>query len=164
MGAAVPITAMGMSLLGGYAAGEGARRAGEYEGSVMDTNAVMARRYAADSIARGRVMAGRATSAGTEVISTARASGGASGFSVGSSSMLDALSTTRMMSSLDAETIKSNALREALGYETQAMNFTAQGNLARMKGQNAEVSSLLGGAGSAAQTGYSSGLFPRFGA
>lgn len=44
-------------------------------------------------------------------------------------------------------TIRSNAAREALGYEAQGSNFSAQSNLDRMAGNAAYSAGLTGAAG-----------------
>lgn len=154
----------GAVLLGSYMQGRAAEEAAGYEAMMLDRNAVFAREYATTARERGLVMAGRAMESGTRMIGSARAAAGGTGFRVGGSeSVGDVLATTRMMSKLDAETIKSDAMREAFQLETQATNYDMQASLTRRKGKNAMMGSLLGGLGSAGAMAYAGGLFPNFG-
>jgi hypothetical protein len=123
----------------------GQYKAGEYNEKVNEQNAALARRAAIDAVQRGATEAGKATMEGSRIIGKARAAAASSGIAVESSSVLDVLGTTRMYSKLSAETIKSNADREALGYKIQASNFEAQGQLASMEGSYGAASTLLTG-------------------
>ena len=92
----------------------------------------------------------------------------ANGVLVEAGSALDITQETTNIGQLDALTIRSNAEREALGFEQQASNFGAQAaqseagaNLQILAGQNAAsaangraLSSLLTGAGSVASKWY----------
>ena len=85
------------------------------------------------------------------------------GISLASGSVLDSVTTTRGTAALDAELIKTNALREALGLETQATSFEMQASNARQRGRDAAWGTLLGGAGSMLGMGYASGALPKLG-
>lgn len=150
--------------LGGTAlSAQGQQEAGEYSASVNEMNAATARRAALDAIQRGGVEAGKATMEGSRVIGKARSAASSSGLDVQSASVLDVLGTTRMYSKLNAETIKGNAVREALGYTAQASNFDAQAQLARLEGAYGAASTLLTGVGQVAKS-TASNLMPILGA
>lgn len=160
----VSIAAVGLMVGGTLLSAYGQRKAADYQAEVNERNASLARRAAIDAIQRGGTEAGKATMEGSRIIGKARAAAAASGVDVQSSSVLDVLGTTRMYSALNAETIKGNAAREALGYNMQAANFDAQAELARLEGSYGSTSTLLTGLGSGLGMGYQSGLLPKLGA
>jgi hypothetical protein len=68
----------------------------------------------------------------------------ASGTDVQSGSALDLLGDTRLMSDLDAQTIRNNAAREAFGYKAVAGQFKGQTDVLRQKAPYQTASSILG--------------------
>ncbi len=60
----------------------------------------------------------------------------ASGVDVSSGSALDVKSSTQELGQVDALTIRSNAAREAYGYQVQGSNFGAQAEADRFGGEN----------------------------
>jgi hypothetical protein len=155
---------MGLMAGGTILSAYGQKKAADYQAEVAERNAALARRAAIDAITRGSAEAGKATMEGSRIIGKARAAAAASGVDVQSSSVIDVLGTTRMYATLNAETIKGNAAREALGYNMQASNFQANAGLARMEGAYGSASTLLTGLGSTMGMGYQTGLIPKLGA
>lgn len=160
---ALAVSAVVLSVAGSGLSAYSQYQAGQYNSELMENNAILARRAAVDAAQRGQGEGSRALMAGSRVIGTGRAIAGHSGVDVQSESVLDSIGTTRAVSALDAETIRTNALREALGLSTQASNFEAQGRLAEYQAAFGATSTLISGAASAMGTGYQTNLFPRLG-
>lgn len=156
------ISAMALTAVSTGAAAYGNYQAGQYTSKVESQNARMFRQSALDAVSRGSVEASKAAMKGSAVIGTARAVAGGSGVDVQSGSVVDVLSTTRAMSKWDEETIKQNAIREALGYKLQEVNALAKSKAAGNTGV-ATAATILGGASQMAAIGYDSGLFPKLG-
>lgn len=143
--------------VGSIEAGQAESNAANYNATLAGYNADQARRQAEMSSQAGSAkaaMQGRETRAafGSE---TARAAGG--GVDVNSGSAVDVRQSTAELGHLDALTIRTNAAKEAYGFQTQATNFENQGQLDRMQAKQAKTagyinaaSSLLGGASDAA--------------
>lgn len=140
--ATVASTALGV--VGSIQEGRAAKSAAEYQQKIAARNQEIALRNAADSRARGdkammdkgletRAMLGR-----QRAILADRNISGASG------TALEVLGDTAQFGKLDALTIRQNFEREAISYETQAGNFSAEGQLAGMSAKNAGISGTLG--------------------
>lgn len=61
----------------------------------------------------------------------------------------------RAFGSIDANTIKNNAAREAWGYRAQGADFKATGRLAEQRGGHQAFSTMLGGAAQLGASSYS---------
>jgi hypothetical protein len=85
-----------------------------------DFDRKMADLQAQDAIQRGNQAARRAEVATTGEVGRARARMAAGGVSISSGSALDVQVQDATFGELDAQTIRNNAMREALGYKTQA--------------------------------------------
>jgi hypothetical protein len=160
---ALPYIAMGLATAATAVSTAGALSQADFQGKLAERGAMLARRNAVDASARGAAEAGKRTMEGSAAIGEARAQTGASGVDVVSPNVLDTLGQNRLITSLDSETIRNNALREALGFEVQAQSAELQGSAASLAGTYGAMGSILGGAGSVMNVGYSSGLFPKFG-
>lgn len=121
-------------------AAAGAQSQGNYEGSLFDLNAGVADQQAADAIARGGEAVGRSQAATRQLTGSQRAAQAASGVDIGAGSPSDVIANDQTLGEFDAISIKQNAQREAWGYQVQAANDRAQGNLARMGGRNQAIS------------------------
>ena len=91
--------------------------------------------------------------------STQRASMAANGIDLGSDTALRILTSTDLMGEIDAQTVASNAVRNAWGYRTQGANFAADAMFKRASADtidpnSAFTSSLLGNAGQVAMNWY----------
>jgi hypothetical protein len=67
------------------------------------------------------------------------------------------MADTRMMSELDAQTIRNNAAREAWGLNQQSSQLVEQARQAERAGRLAAGATLLGGLGNAAGMSYQAG-------
>lgn len=88
-----------------------------------------------------------------------RAAMAAGGVDLGEGSALNVLTTTDVMSEIDRNTIEHNAMMDAWGYKTQAVNLRSEAAMQRatasgIKPGLAAASTLLGSAGSVASNWY----------
>jgi hypothetical protein len=173
-----PAISIGLQVVGAVTSFLGARQEGQqqqnqanYQAAIARNNAQIAQnnkitalRLAEDARKRGEAEAQTFSERVRRLQGTQRATLAANGVLVDSGSALDITQETAETGQLDALTIRSNAEREALGFQNQAVNFEAQSinqqaqaNLNVMAGNNAVasanrrgLSSLLTGAGSVA--------------
>lgn len=168
MGAALPIISIAGTVLGAaftaygqIQQGKAAAAQAEYQAAVGRNNAILAQRAADDARLRGEEAARRKAVDNRQLIGRQRAVLAANGVLVDQGSALDITSDTAEIGKLDELTIRSNAEREALGYEAQGMNFNASSQLNQMRADNALSSgygaafgTVLTGAGSVASKWY----------
>ena len=126
----------------------GQKQQGDYANQVAKNNATTQGYMAADAIKRGERDEQRHRLQVAQMKSEQRAAFGASGRDI-SGSAENIIADTAMMGELDALTLRSNAQREAYGHEVSAVNYKAEGKLAKKQGKYAAAGSLLSGAGSA---------------
>lgn len=178
-----PAISIGMQVVGAVvgAAGQSAQAQGQanmhaYQSQVAHNNAIVARNnqkialdLAQDARVRGELEAQDFSGRVRQLAGQQRAVLAANGVQVGAGTAADIVQETHDVGQLDALTIRTNAAREALGFETRAMNFAAEAmnqnansQLQNMAAQNAAsagnqraLSSLLTGAGSVASKWYS---------
>lgn len=132
----------------------GQYQAGKTNQKIANRNADISRRQAADARFRGGEAEGRQRLATAMKIGEQRAQMSAAGIDVGAGSALDVLGDTAAFGEQDALTIRANAEREAWGYGQQAVNEEFSGKVARQKGTQGAMSSLIGGAGAVADKWY----------
>jgi hypothetical protein len=149
--AALAIAAAGtaMSIHGQQQQAKATRSQQNYQAAVARNNSILAGRAAEDARKRGEIDASRKAAQVRQLIGRQRAVQGGSGSLVDQGSALDITSDTAAFGKLDALTIRSNAEREALGYEAQGSNFDAAAQLATMKGDAAADSAKTAIAGTA---------------
>ncbi len=117
------------------------------QGDVLSMNEALARRAEKASVLTGAAAAAGSVEQGSRVIGEARATASGSGVDVQSPGVLNILDTTRETAAMDAETIKNNALREALGYSIQATSFGMQSRMNQLEGRNRMIGTAIQGAG-----------------
>ena len=152
----IGVAMAGSSALAAYGqiqAGQAAKQAGDYNSAVARNNEIIANRQAEDAIKRGDIAADEQRRKVARIGGAQKAAIGASGVALDSGTALDIFGDTAAFGELDALTIKSNATREAYGYQVQGMNFAADAAMQRVRGNNAQRASyiqagstLLGGA------------------
>ena len=143
----------GMSVLGAIQQGQAAQAQANYQAKVQENNATAARMQAADAIERGKLEENNQRKQVARMLGAQRAGIAGSGFELGDETSQDILGDTAAMGELDARMIRTNAAREAWGYEYQASNEMAGAAITRARGENARIASywsagtdLLGGA------------------
>lgn len=136
---------MALSIGGGLIKGVASKQAADANAATMESNAVLAHAAGVDSLARGGQEAGRARMRGTSREASQVSDYSASGIDIRSGSAADVISSTEAVSEFEAQTAKSNAAREAWGYESRASDLRRQAQYTRQEGNMAEVTSILGG-------------------
>jgi hypothetical protein len=96
---------------------------------------------AADALARGQAAAGRINMRASDISGAQRVTAAASGVDIGSGSPMRVQQDTALRSAIDVETAKTNAAKEAWGFEVEGQNY---GMKADQAGQAADWD-LLGG-------------------
>lgn len=123
-----------------------------YQAAVDNNNKIIQERQAADAIDRGKneEMLHRIKVVqlkGQQINAFAK-----NGVEVDSGSALDVLSDTAQIGELEALTIRSNAARDAYGYQVNAMNLDASSKNNRAAAQNTKKSATMAGFGTALST------------
>ena len=167
MGAYAAAASIAMAVIGGAVSYEGAQQnaaaqkaSADYQAQVAGVNAKVAQQNADAANQQGEFNATQASMKAKAQVGAIMAQQGANGLDVNSGSNVDVRSSAAQMGQLDAVSIRSNAARQAYGYETQADSYTMQAGLDTMQGQAASTagdyagaSSLLGAGSSAAGSG-----------
>ena len=158
---AATVAATAISAYGSMQQGKAAKAQGRYQQQVMANNQILAQRAAKDARERGKRAEFEQNLKTRQLIGRQQAVLAGNGVLVGQDTALDITTDTAEAGKYDALTIRSNAEREALGYEAQGVNFENQGNLARMggdatarAGNMAALGSVVGGASSVAGKWY----------
>lgn len=143
-------------------AGTAQREASESQADLADYNANVADLQAKDAVARGTEEESRFRSSVRGIIGSQRANQAAQGVDVGFGSTVDVQADAAFLGELDALTIKTNAAREAWGFQVQAEDLRKRGQIARKEGvyleksgQAAQSASRWSAAGSILGTGTS---------
>jgi len=135
--------------------GKAQAAAAEYQAGIARNNQIIAQRAAEDARKRGELNADLQRQRGRLLRGQQRAALAGAGVLVDTGSAGRLIEDTAALSELDALTIQSNAEREALGFETQAMNFQGEADIARALGKQAKTQSLFK-AGGTLLTGFGS--------
>jgi hypothetical protein len=140
-------------------AGEAAANQAAYQGAVARNNQILSERAAQDAIQRGGVEESRSRMETSRLIGRQRAALAASGQVVDTGTALNITADTAGLGELDAQTIRSNAEREAYNLRIQGSNFGADATLREMSGRQAltdarynMAGTLLSGIGSGASS------------
>lgn len=149
----VTIGVAAATIAGGAIKASAAYNAANQQADILEGNARVADRAAADAVDRGALAEGKVKLQGGALEAHQRQQFAASGVDVQSGSAVDVVSGTAMMTELEAQIAKNNAGREAWGYRTQAGQFRTQAKNARDSGDVQAIGSILGGIGGAAAYG-----------
>ena len=155
MGAALPFISIGLSVLGAVTTAIGAgqqakaeQSAANHQAQVARNNAIIAERAAKDALAKGAIEERRQRIRTAQEIGSQRARAAARGVEVDTGSARELNIDTAGLGELDALTVRSNALRESLGFETRAGDFTSEAELALATGRNARQAGKVSAVGS----------------
>lgn len=141
------VISTGIGVMGQIQEGKAAKAQANYQSAVARNNAIIAQRQADDARARGEIAERSQRQQTAQLIARQRAAGAAQGVVVGEGSLLDITSDTAALGELDALTVRSNAEREALGFEAQGMNFLAESDIQKTIGKNQSRASKFAAAG-----------------
>lgn len=154
--AALPVIATVAGLAGGavsaygqYESGQATSAAASYQAQVAANNAAIARQNAELSMQAGEQQAGISEMRTRANVGTTKAGQAASGVDVNSASSTNVRAGEAEIGQLDALTIRSNAAKQAYGYEVAATSDTAQSQLESMEASNAKTAGTLGALGTA---------------
>ncbi len=150
-----------MQTSGQRASAQASANALRYQAQVAANNKIIADRAAADARKRGEVNANIQRQKSRQLVGRQRAALAGAGVVVDINSALSLTADTAGMGELDALTVKSNAEREALGFQAKAMQFGAEAGLKRANATNtlaagnfSAASTLVTGFGSVADKWY----------
>ena len=126
-----------------------------YNAAIQRNNATIAEYQAKDAVARGDKATEDHMRKVAQLKGSQKASMAARGLDLSEGTPLNILTDTDLFGEIDANTIQTNAAREAWGYRAQGSNSTAQANLYKAQADNqnplmAGATSLLSNAGSVA--------------
>ncbi len=135
------VSGLAMQAQASAQAGVAAQRAAAYQAAVAKRNQAVANQAAEDALARGKVSTAKQALRTKQLIARQRGAGAAGGrrVDIAGSSLQDLTADTAAAGKLDELTIRSNAEREALGFRTRGLNFAAEGELALLRGESAEI-------------------------
>jgi hypothetical protein len=157
------ITAAGAAVqtMGAYSSAKASKNAYSMQAQIAAQNAQIANQQASQAIINGQTAEQNVRLQGAQVMGAQRASMAANGVDLGQGSANEALTTTKYMTERDALTTKDNALRQAWGYQVQAVNYTNEGRMDSYASDSispgmAAFSSLLSGASALSKQYYAS--------
>lgn len=146
----VAYSALGLMAVGGAVgtygaiqAGDAAKGSANYNAKVAQRNSAVSQENATIASQSGEAQAGIQGQKTKATVGAITANQGASGVDIGSGSATDVRSSARELGELDALTIRSNAAREAYGYQVQGKNQEAQGTLDIFEGKAAKAASYV---------------------
>lgn len=145
MGATAGIVAAGASVAGGISEAQAAEAQGDFARAQAEENARLAEAQAADIETRGQKEAGQFRRKVRGVVGSQRAALAAQGIDIGSGTAKDIAEETAAIGEQEASQIRINAIRQAFGVRTQAINTRAQGEFDQIAGKSAASSALLTG-------------------
>jgi hypothetical protein len=163
--AVIPIIAIaataigtGVTIAGQQAAASAQSKAASYQAQVAQNQQQIASEQAKQASAAGQQQAYNQGMKTRAIVGSEMAAQGASNVDVNTGSNVDVRSSAAALGQLDALTIRSNAARQAYGFETQATSYGAQAGLEKQQasgaataGNLAATGSLLSGASSVAR-------------
>lgn len=143
------------SLAGGVSQSQALKAQGDFSQYQAEQNARLAEAQAEDATKRGAKEASRLQRQTRGVIGAQRAALAAQGIDISSGTAADIQAETAQFGIDDASTIRQNAIREAYGFQREAINTRAQGQFDRISARSQASSTLLTGGLSAIGHGVS---------
>lgn len=146
---------------GAYAA-DSAKKSGQYQANVAAQNAELDEFRATQAQRIGAIEEDKQRAKVRQVVGSQRASLAANGIDLGSGTAEDMIVETETMGEVDALTLRFNAMNEAWGYRTSAVNERNSGKFAKWSGKRQATGTYLSTAASMAGTAagaYQNGTF-----
>lgn len=134
-----------LQLSSSYAQSSAIESEGNYQKSISDINSRFADINAEDAIKRGDKEAIELKKQAKRMIGTQRVNLATQGIDIESGSALDVQEDTAGQAELDAITIRNNAWKEAWGYKVQSLNYSIEGEFAKLSAKNKSRNTLLTG-------------------
>lgn len=158
---AITVISTAMQMAAQAKAAKQAEQQAKYQEGIARNNQVLAQRAADDARLRGDEAASKTRTQADAIKGRQRAVMAANGVVIDQDTALDITTDTAGQGELDALTVRSNAEREALGYEAQGMNFQGEAALSAAKASNASsgafgamAGTFMSGASSVASKWY----------
>jgi hypothetical protein len=147
------------STVGSYYSAKSQKSQLSMQADIAEANAAIAEVGAQSELARGQKEEQSVRMRTAQIKSSQRVALAANGVDLGEGSAADILDSTDLMGEVDAQTVRSNAIRSAWGYRTQGMNqrvdaVARRGTAAGISPGMAAATSLLGGATDVSSTWY----------
>lgn len=152
---------LGISAAGTAVSAIGSIKAGNAQKRIAEFNAAVAEQQAVDALARGAEDEANFRAGVRGLLGTEKAGFAAQGVDIGVGSPVDVQEDTAFLGELDALTIRTNAAREAWGYEVEAENFRRGGAIAQTTGRFQAATTILGTGASLLSARLGMGLAPR---
>lgn len=153
---ATAVAGVGLGAYGAISSADAASASAKFNAATAAQNQQIATQNANLAEAAGEQQAGMAQQKTRAEVGAIKASQAASNVDVNSGSAVDVQSSAADLGELNAITIRSNAAKQAYGYETQSTGYQDQSNLDTSQAANATTaggitagSTILGGVGSA---------------
>lgn len=170
-GTAATLASAGLGAYGQIQQGQAKASSDRFNAALDRNNAQIARENAERAGQAGEAQAGISEMKTRAQVGAIKANQAAGGVDVNTGSAVDVRSSAAALGELDAISIRSNAAREAYGYQQNSRSFEQQANLGESEAKNADIAgpinaagTLLGGIGDAAtnwakwQSGSSKGM------
>jgi len=141
------LAAAGISAVGMIQQGNQSKALGEYNAKVAENTAQQQQWAAEDAAARGQIAEDQQRTRTRQILGAQRAAFGAAGSDLTDQSTVNVLSDTARAGELDALTIRSNAAREAWGFQNAATDSLSQAAASRFQGRAAQQAGWLSAGG-----------------
>lgn len=132
--------------------GQAAKQAADYQSQVSKNNAQQATWAADDARSRGEQEVMRLQQQSALIKGNQRATAAARGVEVDTGSAANILQDTAGATAMDTLTIRTNAERQAVGYQNQSNEFLGDSQLQKAAGANARAGSYLAAGGTLLNT------------
>lgn len=152
---ALTAAAAGVTMYGQYQEGQAAKDMGKYQARVAENNSLAASYAAEDARDRGRQAEVNERARQRLLRGNYRSTAASRGVLVDDGSAGNTLVDMAGVGELDALMIRSNAEREALGFEAQGQEFLGEARLRRQGGRNAVRAASLNSASTLLTSGAS---------
>jgi len=160
MGAALPIltaVSMGVQALGSIAQGQQQAASAKYNAQVASNNAQTAQQNARLASEEGNVNTEREQLKTRAMVGGIKAAQAANNIDINSGSAVDVRSSAAELGELNALTVRSNAARQAYGYQTQATSDMAQAKLDKQEAKYDVTAGYVGAASTLLSQGTKAG-------
>jgi hypothetical protein len=131
--------------VGAYNQSQASLDQGRFARSMGNVNANMTEMQAQDAFRRGNIAANRQNLRTSLLMGQQRATAAAQGVDVNSGSALDLQANAARMGVIDANTIRMNAYKEAMGLRMEESNQRFRGNMAYAAGRSTAFNTMLAG-------------------
>lgn len=146
--AASAVAGAGMAAMSAVSQGHAQAANARYQAEVAANNVTIAKQNASMATQQGEAAATQRELKTRANVGAIKAAQAANGIDVNTGSAVDVRSGAEENGQLSALVIKSDAARQAFGYQTQGSNFEAQSGIDTAMGKQAETAGDLGAVGS----------------